>query len=749
MTRAALLTVATTAGFAFSGGLALATGRRVRPITHRLSRRLRLWSAVAVASGVGAAVVPGQTIGVRLCAALMGSGLVILATRSREVWLAISLLLVAAASSRGGALVTAISAGVLLAVWLGRQRSLTLLAIGGGLVANGVLRLDRGSAWVQFMVGIAAVAVVVVGGTRGGQPGWRVARYVGAGSAGVIAVFVGLGALAAMQARSHLQTGLRLAQGGLTAAERGQGAGATVGLRTASAEFASGEMRLAAWWAEPAMRLPVLGPNLRALETMARVGRDLTAAAARAAAVANPDSIHVVGGSVPLDRLTALDRPLKDAENALVQASHNLSGLGSPWLVGSVRSRLSDLRAKVDKASGDTATAALGARLGPAMLGAQGTRRYFLAILTPAEARGIGGMIGAYGEIVASQGRVQLGKLGRTGDLSEAAASGRARVDGPPDFLARYGPDLTRGLWQNIAESPDFPTVAKVIEDLYPKSGGTHVDGVIAIDPVGLAAVLRLVGPVQVAAWPEPLTADNVAQVLLHDEYLRLSGSARIDFLGTVAGAVVQRLTTGDLSNLQQIGHVLSGAVRSKHIMMDVPDTHEHDFLTRFGITGAIGSVRDDSVAVITENAGGNKIDWYLRRSVHYDVHLTPATKRFEATMEITLRNLAPSSGEALDVLGNVVDATLPLGTNRLVLSVYTPSALDWANRDGKRLPLQSQFELGRRVYSTLVDIPPMGQTTVMLHLIGHYDGRHYAARVWEQPSVMPQEWQLTTSSSG
>src|ERR1700682_3232686 len=115
MAQAALLAVATTAGFAFSGAFALATGHRMRPITHALSRRLRLWSAVAVTSGIAAAA-HGKGIGIRLCAALLGSGLVVLATRNREIWLAVSLLLVAAASSGGGALFTATSAGALLAV---------------------------------------------------------------------------------------------------------------------------------------------------------------------------------------------------------------------------------------------------------------------------------------------------------------------------------------------------------------------------------------------------------------------------------------------------------------------------------------------------------------------------------------------------------------------------------------------------------------------------------------------------------
>ena len=48
---------------------------------------------------------------------------------------------------------------------------------------------------------------------------------------------------------------------------------------------------------------------------------------------------------------------------------------------------------------------------------------------------------------------------------------------------------------------------------------GQPVDGVIAIDVPGLAPLLRATGPVQVAGIAQPVTADNVTKLLLHDLY--------------------------------------------------------------------------------------------------------------------------------------------------------------------------------------------------------------------------------------
>ena len=54
--------------------------------------------------------------------------------------------------------------------------------------------------------------------------------------------------------------------------------------------------------------------------------------------------------------------------------------------------------------------------------------------------------------------------------------------------------------------SPDLPDVAQVIRELYsgayPDMGGDHIDGVLVVDPSGLAALLNFTGPIQVTARP-------------------------------------------------------------------------------------------------------------------------------------------------------------------------------------------------------------------------------------------------------
>ena len=46
--------------------------------------------------------------------------------------------------------------------------------------------------------------------------------------------------------------------------------------------------------------------------------------------------------------------------------------------------------------------------------------------------------------------------------------------------------------------SPDFPSVTEVFAQLYPASGGSEIDGAIAVDVESIARFLELTGPIQV-----------------------------------------------------------------------------------------------------------------------------------------------------------------------------------------------------------------------------------------------------------
>ena len=106
-----------------------------------------------------------------------------------------------------------------------------------------------------------------------------------------------------------------------------------------------------------------------------------------------------------------------------------------------------------------------------------------------------------------------------------------------------------------------------------------------------------------------------------------------------------------------------------------------------------------------------------MHRSIHYVTHVDGKTGHVDAQATLTLRNDAPSKGEPAYVIGN--SNNLPLGTNRTIVSLYSPFALKGATVDGQAVALSTEHEFGRNVWSKFVDVPPGGTVTIAVDSFG------------------------------
>ena len=554
-----------------------------------------------------------------------------------------------------------------------------------------------------------------------------------------------LGLAAALQALPSLRSGERATSVALEAARQGDAAAAGEGLRVAARQFAIAEQALSSWWSRPALAVPLVGQQLRAVKTMVATGADLATAGANMLEEADVTAIDIVDGRLPVDRITELQGPLTRAVRTLEEARVRLDTAHSPWLAPPVKARLTQLRRRVTDSRTQAETAELAVRIAPTLLGDEGPRRFFLAIQNPAEMRAAGGIIGNFGEITAVDGRLELVRFGRSMDLNLGGTPADRMLEGPVEYLERYRNFHPERVWQNVTASPDFPTVARVIADLYPQSGGRPVDGVISVDPAGLAALLEVVGPIDVAGWPEPITQDNAEQVLLHDQYVRYPTIERVDFLSDTAQAIWSRFTTGTSAGITGLASALRPAAESKHILLWSPRELEQHLFDRLGVAGAVPPARADALGVVTQNAGGNKIDWFLERSVDYRAKLQEATGELDATVDIRLRNGAPSRGLPPLVIASSGRARTEPGENLLYLSIYSPWELEGAEVDGRPVTLEAQVELGRRVYSTFLTVAPDSTRHVRLQLSGRLPpGEPYHLDVLRQVTVRPDL--ITTS---
>jgi hypothetical protein len=161
---------------------------------------------------------------------------------------------------------------------------------------------------------------------------------------------------------------------------------------------------------------------------------------------------------------------------------------------------------------------------------------------------------------------------------------------------------------------------------------------------------------------------------------------------------------------------------------------------------------RGDGYAVVLNNAGANKLDVYLDRSITYDATVDPATGAVEATATITLTNTVDPDGLPSGVTGNYTGE--PIGTNRTLLSLYTPLdvvdatvALD--GDDPAPFTLDDGSEAGWNVASGFVAIPPGESVTVTVQLTGAVEQPTEPTFVVRpMPMVLPERHRIDVRST-
>lgn len=740
----ASIIVAQTAGMSLG---ALLREARPRLLPVQLSRPWLV--GIVSSSAIGAILAGGSPTGLVpldvVLVASLGAGVVGLGSRAtpRAALLSAVLASVAAIGSEVHPVAFAAS-GLVLVTALAARRDPFLTAVVSGMVTQVALRLDQPR--VPGLTALAAAVVLAPIAVSGmSQLALRARRRLARGALllGLVAmVGAALVAGTALAARASLNRGVELLGNETTLS--GRAGSDELSVRLTAAEDAFGSARNILRWSRPTAVIPVVGQQWRALHAAAVSGQTLSALGAQVSASATVRDLRIRDGQIPLATLAALIPTLDDASVGLRSARRRLSAADSAWLIPPLGGRLRDAAGRVRDAEAGVGDASAALPLLPALLGETFPRRYFLMIQTPAELRATGGFMGNYGEITADGGRLRLSRFGPIRDLYPRDSADVRRLEAPPDYVARYGRFRPEQELGNVNVSPDLPTVARVIDGLYAQAGGLPVDGVITVDPIALAAFLRVVGPVQVPSWPEPITSENVNGILLFGQYEQFQSSERKDFLGEVAQEVWRRLTTGSSLTPQQVFGALGAAVRGKHLQMVTTKQQEEPLFDGLGVSGRMAPPDGDFLGVVTQNAGGNKLDAYLHRRVDYRAELDPATGDLRGHLRVTLENRAPGSGLPAYVYG-LAEPPLPEGHNRLYVSVYTPWRLADARLDGNPLPMAAENELGRRVYSTYVVIPPGESRTLALDLGGRLpEASQYTLRLHRQATVEPDDVRTT-----
>jgi hypothetical protein len=750
---------------------ALGAGFLLGALTGTLVERTRLsatpaWllGGAAVAAAGAAVFAPGRPTGLRFLDAAMRAGfaaiMVCSAARARRRSLSIATAALAlpiafgAESANLAPLLVAVgvgSAAAALSGYLYPDRVPVLGVMIGAAASVAALRLPTSMPTAApSLLAALAVAVLSISATRGMRS--RTIRRIGTGTAalgGVGFVCAIAGSTALINARAQAERGLDNARLGLAAAQSGDTATAEQRFDTATGALSDASQRLRTPLARLGLAVPILSQHITVLRDLSGSAAGVVATARDTADRADLESLRADGAKLDLAKMRSLRNQVVVADDAIDTARAAIARAENPWLLPALKNRIESLSTQVDDAASSTADVRDILENVPPLLGSKGPRRYLLVLPTPAEARGSGGVIGNWGEITAVNGELSLTAFGRPVELlTNGVPISQRTTAAPEEFVARYRPFGVPWLWSNLTMSPDFPTTAAVLAEQYVQSGRQRVDGVISVDPIALQALFGALGPLRVPEWPEPLTSTNTARVLLHDAYVEKGGETpeRRAFLQSVTQATWARLSQASIPTPKALIDALAPAAQGRHLQMWMADQNEQAYLTRIGITGAVPSIVGDSVGVVVNNSSESKIDWYLKRSVEIDVRID-AGSRVQSRIRIRLQNDAPPSGEDAYVLGGNLASP---GTNRTWVSVYSPLPLLAGSVDGQPISVHTDRELGRNVYSVLVQMPPRStkELTVLVAGIVTNANNRYILDTFTQPLVTPDKLTVSVRSS-
>jgi len=490
-----------------------------------------------------------------------------------------------------------------------------------------------------------------------------------------------------------------------------------------------------------AKHLPVAGGAVRSAAGLAdaadRLVRGPLSTLVRTASEVDPKTIWDPKQGVAVERLSR-------AAPGLSRAAHQLTGLQSAVMklpahtaFDSVDRARQTLQKELTDLAGTVTKTARIARVAPTLLGAHHAKTYLLVFQNPDEARGTGGLIGAYGILRARHGKLRVVHLGSNTDLQPFDAP---VIDLGDEFRQRYNGFGATRIWEQANASPHFPYAARIWLAMWQQQTGQRLDGVIATDPVAMADLLTATGP---ATLPDgqQITSANAVRATLHDAYRDYhTNAAQNAYFQRVAHAVVHQVFAGHADPATLVTR-LDQAAGEHRLLVYSTDARVETELSDTALGGVLPNRPGPFAELVVDNIAGSKLDYYLDRSLTYDARGACGQGQRHTEVAVRLTNTAPEHGlpHYVTIRADQPTGHLRKGTEKLLVSVYLArgASMDKVSIDGAQGVAGVSRERGHTVVSLPLSFAP-GQThTITIDVTEPASGRQPVVPV--QPLVRPQ----------
>jgi len=369
----------------------------------------------------------------------------------------------------------------------------------------------------------------------------------------------------------------------------------------------------------------------------------------------------------------------------------------------------------------------------PLLAGVTKSQRYLVAFQNTAEARGTGGILGAFAILKIDKGNITIEKTG-----SNAALASLKEIPVPvtDEFLNLYGKNPA--ILQNSNLSPHLPYGAEIWMGLWKKQTGQDLDGVIAIDPTALSYVLDSTGPIKVRN--RNINSKNLVSETLKDAYKRYErdNNSRKQYLVEIMNATAKKLMSGQYSKYKMLKALNKGVSEGRILLYSRNKTAESYLsTTKFG--SYLRENLNNEYRVVIQNIDASKLDYYLKKEIAIKTISCDNPRKSTVTVKVT-NTLESGKGLPAYVLtradkGKPED--LVTGQHKFKVFIYGPvgSSIVSAWRENIKYGIGGQSkERMRPVMVMEVDLKPKQSEKLQVNFAGGNGKLEFV----DQPLVIP-----------
>jgi hypothetical protein len=463
-------------------------------------------------------------------------------------------------------------------------------------------------------------------------------------------------------------------------------------------------------------RVPGIGRNIGAVQTVSSVldtaTRENAPIALELSKAVDEGRFRPKDGRFDLAEVERLTPSVRRAADSIDQATDDLAGIHADALLFPFNDLVGDLQIQLGRARSAATASAHAFELLPDMLGKKEPRTYLLMIQNPAELRSTGGLPGSLALLEADDGRVTMGWQGSAADINGFTAP---VVKLPADTERQYGTTPAIDL-RDTNFTPDFPEAAQIAMTMVERRRDVTLDGVISVDPVALAQMMRGTGPVAVTNGVT-LHAGNVVSALLNQTYQVLgTQDEQNDFFETAARKIFDSVMAGQGDQQLAIRGLASAAGQHRVLVWSAHDD-EQAVIAGTAVSGSLlaDSGKHPQIGMFINDATAGKMDYYLQyRSTAAAVDCRQGDAQdIRATLALTSTMPADFRSLSVWILGTGQYAAQ--GQIAFNLRIYAPDGgeITGLTVDGQQHSVTSDQHRGRQVAFLPITLNPGQKSTV------------------------------------